>query len=304
MIESLLGIVKGIHDRGSAVILVEQSINLALGSAIGPSSWRKVRWSSPVRPPPARPPGHRPSRAPGRSRRFADRRSLIGGPRRSPSTEIPSPPAVAPPDPLDAVFRPVASTRVLAGWWQSEMSTSTSIGARFWPARAERRRQDHRLRVALGRAALRARADHHGADDITSWPAYRRAEHGLGRSFQAARLWPGLTVDESVIMAISHHVSSPGAAAAIFCLPNVRRSERRLRQAADEVLEPLGLAQYSDQLTSDLSTGVRRLLELAVIIAMGPRSSCSTSRPPAWPRRRPKPWHRFCSRPSAGSTVR
>ena len=109
-----------------------------------------------------------------------------------------------------------------------------------------------------------------GEDDITSWPAYRRAEHGLGRSFQAARLWPGLTVHESVIMAISHHTSSPGAAAAMLCLPTVRRSERRLRQAADEILEPLGLAQYSDQLTSDLSTGVRRLLELAVIIAMGP----------------------------------
>ena len=109
-----------------------------------------------------------------------------------------------------------------------------------------------------------------GEDDITSWPAYRRAEHGLGRSFQAARLWPGLTVHESVITAISHHTSSPGAMAAMLCLPTVRRAERRLRQAADEILEPLGLAQYSDQLTSDLSTGVRRLLELAVIIAMGP----------------------------------
>ena len=41
-----------------------------------------------------------------------------------------------------------------------------------------------------------------GADDITSWPAYRRAAHGLGRSFQAARLWPGLTVHESVTVAV------------------------------------------------------------------------------------------------------
>jgi branched-chain amino acid transport system ATP-binding protein len=109
-----------------------------------------------------------------------------------------------------------------------------------------------------------------GGDDITSWPAYRRAAHGLGRSFQAARLWPGLTVHESVIVALSHHASAPGAAATMLCLPHVRRSERRLRQAADEILEPLGLAQYADQLTSDLSTGVRRLLELAVIIALGP----------------------------------
>jgi branched-chain amino acid transport system ATP-binding protein len=107
-------------------------------------------------------------------------------------------------------------------------------------------------------------------DDITSWPAYRRAEHGLGRSFQAARLWPGLTVHESVIAAISHHTSSPGAAAAMLCLPNVGRTERRMRRAADEILEPFGLTQYADQLTSDLSTGERRLLELAVIIATGP----------------------------------
>ena len=57
----------------------------------------------------------------------------------------------------------------------------------------------------------------------------------------------------------------------MLCLPTVRRSERRVRQAADDILEQLGLAEFSDQLTSDLSTGTRRLLELAVIVAMGPR---------------------------------
>jgi branched-chain amino acid transport system ATP-binding protein len=56
----------------------------------------------------------------------------------------------------------------------------------------------------------------------------------------------------------------------MLCLPAVRRSERRLRAAADDILEPLGLLPFSDQLTSDLSTGVRRILELGVIIATGP----------------------------------
>jgi ABC-type branched-subunit amino acid transport system ATPase component len=110
-----------------------------------------------------------------------------------------------------------------------------------------------------------------GGLDITRWPAYRRAAHGLGRSFQAARLWPALTVHESVILALSEKASTPGAGAALLGLPTVRRAERRVRQAADEVLEQLGLSEFSDQLTSDLSTGMRRLLELAVIVAMAPR---------------------------------
>jgi branched-chain amino acid transport system ATP-binding protein len=109
-----------------------------------------------------------------------------------------------------------------------------------------------------------------GGLDITGWPAYRRAAQGLGRSFQAARLWPGLTVFESVVLALSQKVPSPGAPSALLCLPTVRRSERRLRVGADEVLEQLGLMEFADQLTSDLSTGIRRLLELAVIVATGP----------------------------------
>jgi branched-chain amino acid transport system ATP-binding protein len=106
--------------------------------------------------------------------------------------------------------------------------------------------------------------------DITTWSASRRAAHGLGRSFQGARLWPGLTVHESVVLAISVTEEAPGTVSALLCLPTVRRAERRLSRAADEVLEHLGLAAFSDQLTSDLSTGVRRLLELAVLVAMSP----------------------------------
>ncbi|HEY7947389.1 MAG TPA: ATP-binding cassette domain-containing protein, partial [Acidimicrobiales bacterium] len=109
-----------------------------------------------------------------------------------------------------------------------------------------------------------------GNVDITAWPAFRRAAHGLGRSFQGARLWPGLTVHESVVLAISVTESTPGTTSALLCLPRVRRVERRLRQTADDVLDQLGLAEFSDQLTSDLSTGLRRLLELAVIVAMKP----------------------------------
>ena len=267
VIENLLDIVEGIHDRGSAVILVEQSINLALRLCDRAIFMEKgqVVFSG--------------STADLLDRQDIVRAVLLGGANDSP-TDLTG--AVADRAdlalPLDAALdsrHAVLSARGLyqrfggvvavddvdLDLWQGEIlgllgpngAGKTTI---FELLSGERRSERGQITM--------------GEDDITSWPAYRRAKHGLGRSFQAARLWPGLTVDESVIMAISHHVSSPGATASMLCLPTVRRSERRLRQAADEILEPLGLAQYADQLTSDLSTGVRRLLELAVIIAMGP----------------------------------
>ena len=272
VIESLLGIVEGIHDHGTAVILVEQSINLALRLCDRAVFMEKgqVVFSGPT--------------ADLLDRQDIVRAVLLGGAEDSPadmSLEVSATRAdFALPvhalldsrhDSRDTVLSArglyqsfggvVAVDDVDLDLYRGEIlgllgpngAGKTTI---FELLSGERRSERGRIIM--------------GEDDITSWPAYRRAEHGLGRSFQAARLWPGLTVHESVIMAISHHTSSPGAAAAVLCLPNVRRSERRLRQAADEILEPLGLAQYSDQLTSDLSTGVRRLLELAVIIAMGP----------------------------------
>jgi ABC-type branched-subunit amino acid transport system ATPase component/MFS family permease len=106
--------------------------------------------------------------------------------------------------------------------------------------------------------------------DISKWPAHRRAASGLGRSFQSARLWPGLTVQEALAVAVTPRIGSPGAVPALLCLPTVGRAERRVTRAVDEVIEQLGLDDYRDQLTADLSTGTRRLVELAVLVALQP----------------------------------
>jgi branched-chain amino acid transport system ATP-binding protein len=268
VIESLLGIVEGIHDHGTAIILVEQSINLALRLCDRAIFMEKgqVVFSG--------------STADLLDRQDIVRAVLLGGANDSPTGATSAvtvdradfaPPANSP---LDSQH-PVLSARGLYQRFGGVVAVDDvdldlyrgEILGLLGPNGAGKTTIFELLsgerRCERGRITM-------GDVDITSWPAHRRAEHGLGRSFQAARLWPGLTVHESVLMAISHHISSPGAAAAVLCLPTVRRSERRLRQAADEILEPLGLAQYSDQLSSDLSTGERRLLELAVIIAMGP----------------------------------
>jgi ABC-type branched-subunit amino acid transport system ATPase component len=268
VIESLLGIVKGIHDQGTAIILVEQSINLALRLCERAVFMEKgqVVFSGPT--------------ADLLDREDVVRAVLLGGADDSP-TDTTSAVTVNGPNLArrsDALLDSRRAALTARGLYQRfggvvavdnvdlDLFTGEILGL-LGPNGAGKttifellsgERRSERGRITMG------------DDDITSWPAYRRAEHGLGRSFQAARLWPGLTVHESVMVAISHHTRSPGAAAAVLCLPTVSRSERRMGRAADEILEPLGLAQYSDQLTSDLSTGVRRLLELAVIIAMGP----------------------------------
>ncbi len=268
VIESLLGIVKGIHDNGTAVILVEQSINLALRLCDRAIFMEKgqVVFSGPT--------------ADLLEREDIVRAVLLGGAEDSPAdtttvVTVKSADLVSLADALLDSPDAVLSARGLYKRFGGVVAVDNvdlalyrgEILGLLGPNGAGKTTIFELLsggqRSEGGQITM-------GEDDITSWPAYRRAKHGLARSFQAARLWPGLTVHESVIVAISHHASSPGAGAAMLCLPNVRRSERRMRQAADEILEPLGLAQYSDQLTSDLSTGVRRLLELAVMIAMGP----------------------------------
>jgi branched-chain amino acid transport system ATP-binding protein len=106
--------------------------------------------------------------------------------------------------------------------------------------------------------------------DVTTWPAHRRASQGLARSFQSARLWPGLTVHESVKLAVAKSEPMPGVVSSLLCLPTVSRAERRVSSLADETIESLGLEPFRDQLISDLSTGTRRIVELAVMIALRP----------------------------------
>jgi ABC-type branched-subunit amino acid transport system ATPase component len=100
--------------------------------------------------------------------------------------------------------------------------------------------------------------------------AHQRAAKGLGRSFQAARLWPGLTLEETVSLAVTAHIHTPGVLQTLFCLPTTGRAERKVRKIAGDVIDLLGLGDFTDLLISDLSTGTRRLAELAVIVAMQP----------------------------------
>jgi ABC-type branched-subunit amino acid transport system ATPase component len=70
-----------------------------------------------------------------------------------------------------------------------------------------------------------------GGVDIDSWPGYLRAAAGIGRTFQEARLYPSLTVIETIEVALERH---------------------------------------REKLVGELSTGTRRIVELACVLGQEP----------------------------------
>jgi ABC-type branched-subunit amino acid transport system ATPase component/ABC-type branched-subunit amino acid transport system permease subunit len=108
---------------------------------------------------------------------------------------------------------------------------------------------------------------------ISSASAVVRARHGLGRTFQAATLFPELTVRETVQLALEAR-GRTGLIAASLCLPRSLRLERRRRTEADEIIGFLGLGRYAQAYIADLSTGTRRIVELAGLLALDARLLC------------------------------
>ena len=111
-----------------------------------------------------------------------------------------------------------------------------------------------------------------GADISGQAPALR-ARRGLGRTFQAATLFPELTVRETVEVALEARGRTGLLAVALFS-PRARTKERAKRADAAELVDFLGLGRYADKPISELSTGTRRIVELAGLLALDARLLC------------------------------
>jgi ABC-type branched-subunit amino acid transport system ATPase component/ABC-type branched-subunit amino acid transport system permease subunit len=101
----------------------------------------------------------------------------------------------------------------------------------------------------------------------------RRARLGLGRSFQGAELFSDLTVRETVQLALEDQEHA-GLATIALGLPKARRVERSKRAHADEIIAFLGLGAFANRFVNELSTGTRRIVELACLVASGARVLC------------------------------
>lgn len=92
---------------------------------------------------------------------------------------------------------------------------------------------------------------------------------GVGRSFQDARLFPGLTVEETLLVMLERHRPTR-VMAGILGWP-ARRAEREKHEAADQLIASFGLEPYRDKTIGELSTGTRRVVDLATILAQRPQ---------------------------------
>lgn len=118
------------------------------------------------------------------------------------------------------------------------------------------------------------RADHGvvrlGGRDVTAVPARRRFAHGLGRTFQGGRLFPGLTVSEAIAVGLEQSLLSRNLLDAAFRLPAWADTEAAVAARVDELVETFALGPHRDHFVADLSTGTRRVVELATAVAHQP----------------------------------
>ena len=106
--------------------------------------------------------------------------------------------------------------------------------------------------------------------DVTGWGPDRRAAAGLGRSFQDARIFPTLTVAENIAVALERHIETRDHLAALLNLPAVQESELDVAYTVDDLIELMSLGAFRDKFVSELSTGSRRIVDLAMAIAHDP----------------------------------
>jgi ABC-type branched-subunit amino acid transport system ATPase component/ABC-type branched-subunit amino acid transport system permease subunit len=106
--------------------------------------------------------------------------------------------------------------------------------------------------------------------DVAHIAPHRRHGHSMGRSFQAARIYPDLNVRDAVLVAMEARRRTPFVAS-LLAVPPAPSIERRRRTEADEIIDFLGLGRYAEHYVSDLSTGTRRIVEFGCLLAIGPR---------------------------------
>ena len=112
-----------------------------------------------------------------------------------------------------------------------------------------------------------------GDEEIGDKASARRAALGLGRTFQSATLFPELTVTETLLVRSGRSRERVRCPRPSPSRATKRRSRRERAEVAD-LVELLGLTHWPDHHIGDLSTGTRRVVELAGLLALNAKVLC------------------------------
>jgi branched-chain amino acid transport system ATP-binding protein len=106
--------------------------------------------------------------------------------------------------------------------------------------------------------------------DITRVAPHTIARRGIARTFQNIELFEHATVLDNLLIG-RHCRARPNLLADMLFTPGVRRAEVQHREAVEEVIDFLHLANYRDQRISGLPYGVRKVVELARALCAKPK---------------------------------
>ena len=102
--------------------------------------------------------------------------------------------------------------------------------------------------------------------EITGLSIAQRARLGLGRTFQISALAMGFTVLENAVL------GAVGQSGSVFRFFTPAMKDQALLARARASLERVGLSEYENVVTAELSHGQRRQLEVAVALTLAPKA--------------------------------
>lgn len=105
--------------------------------------------------------------------------------------------------------------------------------------------------------------------DITNSSIQERVKCGLMRSFQTARLLEEETVETNVLLGCQS-LDGPGSIRQMFGFPSYWRWNRDAKRRAQEIQELVGLTALRNQRVGSLSSGARRMVEVARVLVAEP----------------------------------
>lgn len=107
-------------------------------------------------------------------------------------------------------------------------------------------------------------------DELTSLPSHSLPRLGVARTFQNIELFTGATVLSNILLGCQVHRRTSLISELLFA-PSAFRQEVSFRDRVEEIIEFLGLAAYRHVEVASLPYGVRKTVELARALAIGPK---------------------------------
>jgi ABC-type branched-subunit amino acid transport system ATPase component len=126
------------------------------------------------------------------------------------------------------------------------------------------------LDVISGIVSPRAGSVTLDGESLVEYLPEERSALGVVRSFQDCRLYPELSVAEVLMLTLDAR-RPVGVVSSTLQMPWARRAEATKRREVDRAVEAFGIQRFRRHRIAQLSTGTRRVVDLASIMLAEPR---------------------------------